>query len=130
MHLHSTSDVGTTYKRPLRRFHLSRDNFVPRCFTIFTLIDSATNCGARLTQLGTLVISTGADALSIEELGGALLSAADTKDAAIREGWRDRGAAFFQNQTRGSARKADRIASRGEANNGGQTSAAGDTKPQ
>ena len=86
--------------------------------------------GARLTQLGTLVISTGADALSIEELTGALLSVVDTKDAAIREGWRDRGAAFFQNQTRGSARKADRIASRGEANNDGQTSAAGDTKPQ
>jgi len=86
--------------------------------------------GARLTQLGTLVISTGADALSIEELTGALLSAVDTKDAAIREGWRHRGAVFFQNQARGSARKADRIPSRGTANDGGQASAAGDTKPQ
>ncbi len=86
--------------------------------------------GARLTQLGTLVISTGADALPIEELTGALLSAVYTKDAAIREEWRHRGAAFFQNQTRGSARKADRIASRRAAREGGGTSAAGDAKPQ
>ncbi len=28
-HLHYTSDVGTTYKRALRRFHLSRDAVVP-----------------------------------------------------------------------------------------------------
>jgi hypothetical protein len=85
---------------------------------------------ARLTQLGTLVISTGADALSIEELTGALLSAVATKDATIREGWRDRGAAFFQNQARGSARKADRIANGGGARDGGQAPAAGDTKSQ
>ena len=85
---------------------------------------------ARLTQLGTLVIATGADALSIDELTGALLSAVDTKNAAIREEWRDRGAAFFQNQTRGSAHKADRIASGGAARDGGGTSAAGDAKPQ
>lgn len=86
--------------------------------------------GARLTQLGTLVISTGADALSIEELAGALLSAVDTKDAAIRERWRDRGTAFFQTARRGSADKARRIASRGTADDSGQTSAAGDTKSQ
>ena len=85
---------------------------------------------ARLTQLGMLVISTGADALSIEELAGALLSAVETKEPAIREEWRDRGAAFFHKQARGSARKADRIASRGTSNDGGQASAAGDTKPQ
>jgi len=86
--------------------------------------------GARLTQLGTLVISTGADALSIEELAGVLLSAVYTKDAAIREEWRHRGAAFFQNQARGSARKADRIANGGATSDGGQTSALGDAKPQ
>ncbi|MGA1800544.1 conjugal transfer protein TraD [Sphingomonas sp. 4RDLI-65] len=85
---------------------------------------------ARLTQLGTLIVTTGADTLSIEELAGALLSAVETKDPAIREGWRHRGAAFFQNPARGSARKADRIASRGTSNDGGQASAAGDTKPQ
>ncbi len=86
--------------------------------------------GARLTQLGTLVISTGADALSIEELTGALLSAVDTKDAAIREERRHRGAAFFQKQGRRSADQARRIASRRTADDGGQASAAGDTKPQ
>ncbi len=50
---------------------------------------------ARLTQLGTLVITTGADALSIEELTGALLSAVETKDATILKGWRDQGTASF-----------------------------------
>jgi len=86
--------------------------------------------GARLTQLGTLIISTGADALPIEELTGALLSAVETKDAAIRERWRDHGAAFFRNQARGSARKAGRISSGGAARDGGGTSAAVDAKLQ
>jgi DNA-binding protein H-NS len=86
--------------------------------------------GARLTQLSTLVISTGADALSIEKLTGALLSVVDTKDAAIRERWRDRGAAFFQTSGRGSTEQARRIASGGTASDGGQASAAGDAKPQ
>lgn len=86
--------------------------------------------GARLTQLGTLVVTTGADTLSIEELTGVLLSAVDTKDAAIREGWHDRGAAFFLKQGRGSAGKAGRISNGGAARDGGQASAAGDTKPQ
>lgn len=86
--------------------------------------------GARLTQLGTLVISTGADALSIEELTGALLSAVDTKEAAIREGWRDQGAAFFQKQGRRSAGKARRIANGGAARDRGAASSTGDAKPQ
>ncbi len=86
--------------------------------------------GARLTQLGTLVINTGADALSIEELAGALLSAVDTKDAAIQGEWRHQGAAFFQKQKRGSADKTPRIASLRTASDGGQASAAGKAKPQ
>ncbi len=86
--------------------------------------------GARLTQLGTLVISTGADAFSIEELTGALLSAVNTKDTAIREEWLHQGASFFQKQKRGFADKTRRIASRGTASDGGQASAFGDTKPQ
>jgi len=46
------------------------------------------------SQLGELVMATGADALTIEELAGALI--ATTKaDAATREGWRKTGAAFF-----------------------------------
>jgi hypothetical protein len=50
----------------------------------------------KLRQLGELVIATNADALPIEQLAGALLGAAETKDAATKEGWRKRGAAFFQ----------------------------------
>ncbi|MDQ0250869.1 type II secretory pathway component PulK [Sphingomonas kyeonggiensis] len=50
----------------------------------------------KLRQFGELVIATGADALPAEQLAGALLSAIDTKDAAAKEGWRKRGAAFFQ----------------------------------
>lgn len=49
----------------------------------------------KVDQLGELVIACGADALPIEQLAGALLAAieADTKP---REGWRQRGAAFFR----------------------------------
>lgn len=39
------------------------------------------------SQLGELVMATGADALGVEELAGALLHAAGT-DAATREAWR------------------------------------------
>lgn len=66
----------------------------------------------RLHQLGELVIATGADALPVEQLAGVLLSAAQNNDAAAKEVWRKRGAAFFQ-QSRsagGSARKNARSA--------------------
>lgn len=46
-------------------------------------------------QLGELVIATGADALSIEQLAGALLEACGS-DAARKEAWRKSGAAFFR----------------------------------
>jgi len=45
-------------------------------------------------QLGELVIATGADALSIEQLAGALVDAVGA-DAARKEAWRKSGAAFF-----------------------------------
>ncbi|HVK81672.1 MAG TPA: conjugal transfer protein TraD [Verrucomicrobiae bacterium] len=61
----------------------------------------------KLRQFGELVVATGADALPAEQLAGALLSAIDTKDAAIKEGWRKRGVAFFQAEPRG-ARGADK----------------------
>lgn len=53
----------------------------------------------RLHQLGELVVAAGADMLPVDVLAGALLSAAEAKDTATKEGWRVRGAAFFQ-QTR------------------------------
>ena len=43
IHLHFKSDVGTTYKRALKRFHHSRDWFVPRNPALFTLIERAAN---------------------------------------------------------------------------------------
>lgn len=46
-------------------------------------------------QLGELVIATGADALSIEQLAGALLEAVGA-DSARKEAWRKSGAAFFR----------------------------------
>ena len=49
----------------------------------------------KVTQLGELVIACHADALPVELLAGALLAAVDTKDAATKEAWRKRGAAFF-----------------------------------
>jgi hypothetical protein len=50
----------------------------------------------KVQQLGEVVISTGADALPLEQLAGLLLGALDTKDAGTREGWCKRGTAFFQ----------------------------------
>ena len=46
-------------------------------------------------QLGELVIATGADAMSIEQIAGALLDAVGA-DATRKEAWRKRGAAFFR----------------------------------
>lgn len=55
----------------------------------------------RVLQLGELVIATGADASDVETLAGALIELAGNGDAARKESWRKRGAAFFQ----GTARK-------------------------
>ena len=52
----------------------------------------------RQNQLGELVIASGADALSLEELAGALLAAAGTTDRTTKEAWRKRGAALFSGE--------------------------------
>jgi hypothetical protein len=57
----------------------------------------------KLQQLGELVIATGADALQIEELAGALLVAVGPADKEMREGWHKRGAAFFQGSRKSAA---------------------------
>jgi hypothetical protein len=61
----------------------------------------------KLRQLGELVIACGADTMPLEQLAGALLSAAGTRDEATKEAWRERGAAFFQGAgpTGGSTRQ-------------------------
>ena len=62
----------------------------------------------KVQQLGELVIATGADALSADELAGALIVLAETKDAGKREAWSKRGAAFFQGRSRRTAPTTER----------------------
>lgn len=55
----------------------------------------------KVVQLGELVTATGADALDAETLAGILLEALDgAKQSETKEGWRQRGAAFFQRRAR------------------------------
>lgn len=60
-------------------------------------------------QLGELVIATGADALPVEQLAGALLLAVEATDERTKEAERARGAAFFRAKSgaRQSARHDD-----------------------
>lgn len=56
----------------------------------------------RILQLGELVTVTGADALDLETLAGALLAAVQSAKASdAKEAWRREGAAFFQRRARG-----------------------------
>src|SRR5271154_729967 len=54
----------------------------------------------KVQQLGELVIATGADTLTVDELAGALIVLAETKEAGRREAWARRGVAFFQGRPR------------------------------
>lgn len=56
----------------------------------------------KVLGLGELVIATGADSLSADELAGALIVLAETKDAGKREAWAKRGAAWFLSKSRRS----------------------------
>lgn len=63
----------------------------------------------RVTQLGELVIASGADALGADILMGALSAAATEKNDETRSQWRQRGEAFFRcERTRGAAASASR----------------------
>ena len=82
----------------------------------------------KLHQLGELVIATGADALSVEQLAGLLLAGVANKDAAAKESWSKRGAAFFQ-RTAASVAHSDRSnAGSIQANNGGAPPAGSETR--
>jgi hypothetical protein len=88
-----------------------------------SLEDKARDLKARkVQQLGELVISTGADALTADELAGALIVLAETKDAGKREAWAKRGSSFFQSRSRRSASTSDR-------DTGGDQSQPGGTQP-
>jgi DNA-binding protein H-NS len=77
--------------------------------------------------LGELVIATGADALSAEELAGALVVLAETKDTGKKEAWAKRGAAFFRGGSRRSAPTSAPDADRAPAQPGGAQPASGGT---
>jgi hypothetical protein len=90
------------------------------------LVDKARALKTRkVRQLGELVIATGADTLAANELAGALIVLAETKEAGKREAWAKRGAAFFQGRSRRSAPATDRDTSGAPAQPGGTQSASG-----
>ena len=76
-----------------------------------TLGDKARDLKSRkVQQLGELVIATAADTLSADELAGALIVLAETKEAGKREAWARRGDMFFQSRSRRNAQASDRDA--------------------
>jgi len=88
--------------------------------------DKARDLKSRKVQrLGELVIATGADALSADELAGALIVLAETKEAGKREAWARRGAAFFQSRARRNAPTAERNTDGAPAQPGGAQPASG-----
>jgi hypothetical protein len=87
------------------------------------LEDKARNLKSRkVRRLGELVIATGADAVGADELAGALIMLAETKDAGRREVWAKRGAAFFRGRP-------SRSASAPDSDTGGAPTQPGGTKP-
>jgi len=52
----------------------------------------------KIRQYGDLVIATGADALDIETLAGALVLITEQADSTRKESWRRKGEAFFRKQ--------------------------------
>lgn len=77
-------------------------------------------------QLGELVIATGADGLSIEQLAGALLEAVRA-DAARRETWRKSGADFFRGSSTGARKGAGGNARGASAIGAGEEPPSGET---
>lgn len=57
----------------------------------------------KFQQLGELVMATGADALPVEELAGALLTIAAQHNAATKAAWRSTGDAFFRGNAKSVA---------------------------
>ncbi len=118
-------------------YHRYIDNFQKRLETAMrkprdfdaelkALEDKARDLKSRkVQQLGELVISTGADALTPDELAGALIVLAETKDAGKREAWAKRGAAFFQGRSRRTAPTSGRDTGGAPAQPGGAQPASG-----
>ena len=58
----------------------------------------------RVTQLGELVGATGADALDLDTLAGALLAVAAERDGAVRAAWKREGERFFRGERKASGK--------------------------
>ena len=81
----------------------------------------------KVQQLGELVIATGSDSLSADELAGALIVLAETKDTKKMEAWAKRGAAFLQNRARRTAKASDRDHDGAQTQPGGAQTPSGGT---
>lgn len=81
----------------------------------------------KVQQLGELLIATGADNLTADELAGALVVLAETTDTDKRGAWAKRGAAFFQGRSRRSVPAPDRDGGGAPAQPGGAQSPSGGT---
>jgi hypothetical protein len=79
----------------------------------------------KVRQIGELVIAAGADTLTANELAGALIVLAETKEAGKREAWAKRGAAFFHGRSRRNAPATDRDLDGAPAQPGGAQPASG-----
>jgi Conjugal transfer protein TraD len=75
----------------------------------------------KIRQLGELVIATDADGLDPNVFTGALLGIVETTDANVREGWRNRGAAFFRGQTLNAGSRTQRDTAGDQARQGDGT---------
>jgi DNA-binding protein H-NS len=84
----------------------------------------------KVQQLGELVIATGADQLSSDELAGALVAIAETKDAAKREAWAKRGMMFFESRSRRTASASESNRRSAQTQPGGAQSASGGSGSQ
>jgi len=77
----------------------------------------------KLRRLGELVVATGADALSMETLAGALLAAKTTTDMVQTANWRASGEAMFSRNVRGPRAAAGGSQARDRTDDGGKASA-------
>ena len=77
----------------------------------------------KLRRLGELVVATGADALPMETLAGALLAAKAATDMVQITGWRTRGEAMFSTGSRGARTTPAGAPARDRADDSGKASA-------
>ncbi|MER8734263.1 conjugal transfer protein TraD [Mesorhizobium sp. M1227] len=84
----------------------------------------------KVQQLGELAIATGADQLSADELAGALVAIAETKDTSKREAWAKRGVMFFESGSRRTAPASERNVRSDPAKQGSTQSPAGGSGSQ